>query len=325
MSEMPLDGAALRGAVDLSSLANRGASSSPQQQTPGQPAGQGEEASAGPVAVDSLVLDGTDQTVETFVELSMQVPVLVDLWAEWCGPCKQLTPVLEKVVADYAGRILLMKVDVDANPQLAQVFQAQSIPTVGVLLGGRPMQVFQGAVPEAQVREVIEQVLQIAAQNGVTGTATVTGAPDEPEDAEPEPEPLPPLHQEAHDAIDRGDYDAAVAAYDKAIAQNPKDDEARAGRAQVRLLARVSGASLEEVRAAAASAPGDLDAQLAVADMDISGGHIDDAFDRLLSLFPELDDDGKATVRERLLELFEIVGADPRVTKARARLAGLLF
>ncbi|WP_167131548.1 tetratricopeptide repeat protein [Paramicrobacterium chengjingii] len=322
MSDMPFDGASIRGAVDLSSLVNRGAPPT-QQGAPGQ--AQDAQPNSGPVVVDGLVLDGTDQTVETFVELSMQVPVLVDLWAEWCGPCKQLTPVLEKVVAEYAGKILLMKVDVDTNPQLAQVFQAQSIPTVGVLLGGRPMQVFQGAVPEAQVREVIEQVLQIAAQNGVTGTATVSEGTLESEEMEPEPEPLPPLHQEALDAIERGDFDAAVAAYDKAIAQNPKDDEAKAGRAQVRLLVRVNGASLDEARSAAASAPFDVDAQLAVADLDVSGGHIDDAFDRLLTLFPHVDDDGKATVRERLLELFEIVGADPRVTKARARLAGLLF
>ncbi|PFG31501.1 tetratricopeptide repeat protein [Paramicrobacterium agarici] len=322
MSEKPHDGAAVRGAVDLSSLANRGAQPAQQQPAPGASAQSGNS----PLVVESLILDGTDSTVEKFVELSMQVPVLVDLWAEWCGPCKQLTPVLEKVVTDYAGRILLMKVDVDANPQLAQVFQAQSIPTVGVLLGGRPMQVFQGAVPEAQVREVLEQVLQIAAQNGVTGTATVSGDTSAAENAEPEPEPLPPLHQEALDAIERGDYESAIAAYDKAIAQNPKDEEAKAGRAQVRLLVRVSGASLENVRNAAASAPRDVDAQLAVADMDVSGGHVDDAFDRLLTLFPELDDDGKTAVRERLLELFEIVGAaDPRVTKARARLAGLLF
>lgn len=322
MSDMPFDGASIRGAVDLSSLVNRGAPPT-QQGAPGQ--APDAQTNSGPVVVDGLVLDGTDQTVEKFVELSMQVPVLVDLWAEWCGPCKQLTPILEKVVAEYAGKILLMKVDVDTNPQLAQVFQAQSIPTVGVLLGGRPMQVFQGAVPEAQVREVIEQVLQIAAQNGVTGTATVSEDNLEAEEKEPEPEPLPPLHQEALDAIERGDFDAAVAAYDKAIAQNPKDDEAKAGRAQVRLLVRVNGASLDEARSAAASAPFDVDAQLAVADLDVSGGHVDDAFDRLLTLFPHVDDDGKTTVRERLLELFEIVGADPRVTKARARLAGLLF
>lgn len=322
MSDMPFDGASIRGAVDLSSLVNRGAPPT-QQGAPGQ--APDAQTNSGPVVVDGLVLDGTDQTVEKFVELSMQVPVLVDLWAEWCGPCKQLTPILEKVVAEYAGKILLMKVDVDTNPQLAQVFQAQSIPTVGVLLGGRPMQVFQGAVPEAQVREVIEQVLQIAAQNGVTGTATVSEDNLEAEEKELEPEPLPPLHQEALDAIERGDFDAAVAAYDKAIAQNPKDDEAKAGRAQVRLLVRVNGASLDEARSAAASAPFDVDAQLAVADLDVSGGHVDDAFDRLLTLFPHVDDDGKTTVRERLLELFEIVGADPRVTKARARLAGLLF
>lgn len=308
----------MRGAIDLSSLSTGAAAAAP-------PQGAGAPNSAeGALTVPSLVLDGTDQTVEQFVELSMQVPVLVDLWAEWCGPCKQLTPVLEKVVTEMGGRVVLMKVDVDTNPQLARVFQAQSIPTVGMLLGGRPMQVFQGAVPEAQVREVLTQVLEVAAQNGVTGTVQVAGGAETAE-AEPVEEPLPPLHQEALDAIERGEYAAAIEAYDTAIAQNPRDDEARAGRAQVRLLVRLDGKTLDKIRAEAASAPDDVEAQLAVADLDISGGHVDDAFDRLLALYPSLDDDGKNLVRERLLELFQVIGDDTRVTKARARLAGLLF
>ncbi|SEC58645.1 putative thioredoxin [Paramicrobacterium humi] len=313
-------GAGMRGAVDLSSLTTPAA----QNPQPGaaQPGGVQPDAQA--LTVPALVLDGTDQSIEQFVELSMQVPVLVDLWAEWCGPCKQLTPILEKVVGEFGGRIVLMKVDVDTNPQLARVFQAQSIPTVGMLLAGRPMQVFQGAVPEAQVRQVLEQVLEIAKQNGVTGTVQVEGAPEAATEAPAEP-PLPPLHQEALEAIERGDYDAAVHAYDTAIAQNPKDDEARAGRAQVRLLVRLGGQTLDEIRSRAAAEPGDVDAQLAVADLDVSGGHIDDGFDRLLTLYPSLDDDAQNRVRERLLELFQVVGEDPRVTKARGRLANLLF
>jgi putative thioredoxin len=158
----------------------------------------------------------------------------------------------------------------------------------------------------------------------VTGTVPVdeTDAPA----AEPEEPPLPPLHQEAFDAIERGDFEAAIEAYKKAIAQNPADDDAKAGLAQVSLLQRVQGKTLDEVRKAAADAPDDVDAQLDVADVDVSGGHVDDAFDRLLSLFPRLDADGKNRVRERLVELFEVVGAeDPRVVKARGRLASLLY
>jgi putative thioredoxin len=320
--------AGLRGAVDLSSLVNRPAPSAagaPAQPTaPGQPAG----APGAAVAVPALVVDATDATFSQVLELSNTVPVIVDLWAEWCGPCKQLSPVLDKLVAEYAGRLLLVKVDVDANPQLTEAFQAQSIPAVAAVIGGRPVQLFVGALPEAQVRDVFEQVLELAAQNGVTGTAVVDGAAAsaDGETPEPEPEPLPPHHQDAYDAIDRGDYDAAITAYRTAIAQDPRDQLAVAGLAQVSLIARLQGVTIADVRGAAAAAPTDVDAQLAVADLDVSGGHVDDAFDRVLTVFPSLDADGKDAARTRLLDYFEIVGLDdPRVAAARRRLTMLLY
>ncbi|HET6301169.1 tetratricopeptide repeat protein [Microbacterium sp.] len=306
-------GAALRGAVDLSALRNRPASS-PQGTAPaaGGPAG----------SVPSLVMDVTDETFGSALELSRTVPVVVDLWAEWCGPCKQLSPILEKVVTELAGRLVLAKVDVDANPQLAQAFRAQSIPMVVALVGGQPVPLFTGAVPEQQVREVFAQLLQLAAQNGVTGTVEVNGeAP-----AAPEEPPLPPLHAEAYEAIEAGDYTRAIAAYEKALAENPRDVDARAGLGQVKLLSRVQGLDLQATRDAAAADPTDVDAQLRMADLDIAGGHVDDAFDRLLDLFGALPSDQRAPVRERLLELFALVGdADPRVVRARGRLANLLF
>lgn len=317
MSENELGGAALRGAVDLSSLANRGTNQT-------APAGENAPQQGGNATVTDLVLDGSDSSVESFVQLSMTVPVVVDFWSERSEPSKQLTASLTTIVRESAGKLVLMKVDADANPQLAQAFQAQSVPLVGLLLGGRPMQLFQEVPPESQLREIVQQVLQIAQQQGVSGTVTVEGG-EAPEAAEEE-KPLPPLHQEAQDAIEAGEYERAIAAYDKAIAQNPKDDEARAGRAQVALLVRLGGRGLDEIRQAAASAPDDIDAQMAVADLDVSGGHIEDAFDRLLTLFADADDERRKTVRERLLDLFQVVGnADPRVTRARARLASLLF
>lgn len=309
----PTLGASLRGAVDLSSLRNRPA-----------PAGPGEEApvSAG-AAVPSLVLDVTDETFPQVLELSRTVPVVVDLWAEWCGPCKQLSPILEKVVLELAGRVVLAKVDVDANPQLSQAFRAQSIPMVVALVAGQPVPMFTGAVPEQQVREVFAQLLQLAAQNGVTGSASVNGETVQEEPAEPA---LPPLHAEAFDAIEAGDYARAVAAYEQALVENPRDAEARAGLGQVRLLDRVQGVDLQAARAAAASAPGDVEAQFTVADLDLAGGHVEDAFGRLLDLFAQLPAEDRAPVRERLLELFALVGdSDPRVIAARGRLASLLF
>jgi putative thioredoxin len=324
--------AGLRGAVDLSSLVNRPAPTAPgTAPAPGgvdQEGAPGAAPAGGAVAVPSLVVDATDATFSQVLELSNTVPVIVDLWAEWCGPCKQLSPVLDKLVTEYAGRLVLVKVDVDANPQLTQAFQAQSIPAVAAVIGGRPVQLFVGALPEAQVRDVFEQVLDLAAQNGVTGTAVVDGAPAEAdgEAPEPEPEPLPPHHQDAYDAIDRGDYDAAIAAYRTAIAQDPRDQLAVAGLAQVSLIARLQGVTIADVRGAAAAAPTDLAAQLAVADLDVSGGHVDDAFDRVLTVFPSLDAAGKDAARTRLLEYFEIVGLDdPRVAAARRRLTMLLY
>ena len=329
MTGLPPVPAGLRGAVDLSSLVNRpaapAAGAGAQPPAPGQPSGA---AGAPAVAVPGLVVDATDATFSQVLELSNTVPVIVDLWAEWCGPCKQLSPVLEKLVAEYAGRLLLVKVDVDSNPQLTEAFQAQSIPAVAAVIGGRPVQLFVGALPEAQVRDVFEQVLELAAQNGVTGTAVVDGAVGaaDGEAAEPEPEPLPPHHQDAYDAIDRGDYDAAITAYRTAIAQDPRDQLAVAGLAQVSLIARLQGVTIADVRGAAAAAPTDVDAQLAVADLDVSGGHVDDAFDRVLTVFPSLDAAGKDAARTRLLDYFEIVGLDdPRVGAARRRLTMLLY
>ncbi|MDN4615050.1 tetratricopeptide repeat protein [Leifsonia sp. F6_8S_P_1B] len=320
----------LRGAVDLSALVSRPAPGAPAAAAgPGAPAPGDAPAAAGEaLTLPSLYFEGTDANFNDFIELSMRVPIVVDLWAEWCEPCKQLSPILDRVVADYAGRLVLVKIDVDANPQLSQAFQAQSIPTVAAIVGGRPVQLFVGAVPEPQVRDVFEQLLQLAAQNGVTGTVSVdadAGLP-EGEQAEPQPEPLPPHHQDAYDAIDRGDFDAAIAAYKTAIAQDPRDTMAVAGLAQVSLLARLAGKSMDELRSAAAADPADAEAQLGVADLDLSGGHVEDAFDRLLTLFPKLDAAGKDTVRARLLDYFEIVGVDdPRVVRARARLASLLY
>lgn len=306
----PRTGAVLRGAVDLSSLRSRAAA----------PAGE----TAPPSGASSLVFDVTDATFGQVLELSRTVPVVVDLWAEWCGPCKQLSPILEKVVTELGGRLVLAKVDVDANPQLAQGFRAQSIPMVVALVAGQPVPLFTGAVPEQQVREVFAQLLQLAAQQGVTGVVPTGEAGAEAAD-EGEPA-LPPHHQEAFDAIEAGDYARAATAYEAALAEDPRDEQARAGLGQVRLLERVRDLDLQEARAAAAAAPLDPDAQFAVADLDVAGGHVEDAFARLLDLFAALPADARGPVRERLLELFGLVGdSDPRVLRARGRLSSLLF
>ncbi len=270
----------------------------------------------------------TDATFESVVDLSSRVPVVVEFYAPG------IQPALGAIVSSYGGRLVLATVDGAANPQLAQAFQVREVPAVAAIIAGRPVNLFLDIPPEAQVRQVFDELLALAAQNGVTGTIPMdpdAAAADAPgTDAEsataPVEEPLPPHHQEAYDAIAAGDYAGAVAEYKLAIAQNPRDALAVAGLAQASLLQRLDGADAGAMRAAAAASPADVSAALAVADLDVSGGHLDDAFERLLDLFPALDQASKDAVRARLLEYFEVAGADdPRVLAARRRLTNLLY
>lgn len=252
-------------------------------------------------------------------QLSTQVPVVFALWARFSEQSVAFTDTLEQVVDRYRGRLLLASVDAEAAPEIAQMFQAQSVPTVVALLGGRPVPLFNSTVPPEQVGQLLDELLVLAEQNGISGTV-------EPARADDEPEPLPPLHQEAVDALEAGDVDAAEAAYRKAIAENPGDREAKLALAQVHLLQRVLPLDAATVRAEAAAAPEDVAAQLAVADLDVSGGHVEDAFRRLLDLVRRTAGEDRDAVRLRLLELFDVVGAeDPRVVTARGALMRALF
>lgn len=304
MSDAP--GAVLRGAVDLSALRER--ANRPQPGPDG----------AAPAGI-SPVMDITEADFQAVVELSQSVPVLVELYDPRTGTNEALTSLVEQL----AGRIVLARTDVQTNPGIAQAFRAQQVPMGVAVIAGQPVPVFVGPADEAQLRELLGRLLELAAQQGVTGSVPVADADPAAEPVEPE---LPPLHAEAYAAIEAGEYDRAVTAYEQALAENPRDEEARAGLGQVKLLARVQGLELQAVRDAAAAAPLDVDAQFAVADMDMAGGHVDDAFGRLLDLFAQLPTDQRGPVRERLLELFGLVGdADPRVSRARGRLSSLLF
>ena len=333
MTNVPPSAASLRGAVDLSSLVNRaqapaapaGAAAAPAGGAAGAPAGA-PAAPGAPQTVDvpGLVLAADDASFTQFLDISAVVPVLVELVSSGLASSRELSPLLERVVTEHAGRVLLVRIDVDQSPQLGQAFQAQSVPTVAALIGGRPVGLFAGVIPEDQVRDVVQQVLELAQQNGVTGQAVAPGGSAEP--AAPVEEPLPPHHAEAYAFIEQGDYAAAAAEYRTAIAQNPRDALAAAGLAQVSLLHRLDGTAADEIRGAAAAAPDDVDAQLLVADLDLSGGHVEDAFTRLLELFPSADAAGREAIRQRLLEHFEVVGLeDPRVAVARRRLTRLLY
>jgi putative thioredoxin len=271
-----------------------------------------------------VIVDVTEATFEAeVINRSMQVPVVIDFWAEWCGPCKQLSPVLEKLAVDDAGKWVLAKIDVDAEQRLGQAFQIQSIPTVMAVIGGQPVPLFQGAVSEAQAREVLNEVLKVAAANGVTGTVSVD-VEDEP--AAPVGPPADPAYDEAQAALDRGDLDAALAAFTGILDRSPADTEAAAAVARCELLIRTRGADEPALRTRAADHQDDIDAQLAVADLDMLRGAVDDAISRLVDVVRRSAGDDRDRVRQRLVGLFEVLDPqDPRLASGRRALANALF
>lgn len=283
-----MPGPNLQGAIDLSGLVRRA-------QAPAQSPGQGEPGGTATAGV----ITATDESFGEVVELSQRVPVLV----EFVDPALEATGV-DAVVATYSGRIVLARVDPFASPQLAQAFRVEQVPFFAAVIAGRPLPLVAGLLPEEQLRDVLEQLLQVASQQGVTGSVDVSGA--EPVE-QPEP-PLPPRHQAALDAIEAGDYPTAIAEYEAAITENPRDDLAAAGLAQVRLLDRLGGDTADAT------------------DRAFAEGRVDEAFGALLDEFPGADQDGRDRIRARLLEFFEILGPDdPRVAPARLRLTNLLF
>jgi len=269
------------------------------------------------------VVDVTDETFPQIVEGSAQYPVIALLWLPTDAANAELATTLSALANEYAGQFLLARIDAVTYPQIAAAFQVQGVPTVVAVVQGQPIPLFAGNADAAQIRAVLGEILAAANQAGVTGRAPGAAEPLGPPIAEPE---LPPLHQEAFDAIDRDDLDAAVDAYQRALKQDPSDTMAQAGLAQVQLMQRARSANVEAVRAAAAKDPHDVDAAFAVADVDMLGGHVEDAFDRLLTVMADADGDNKERIRKRIVEYFDLIGpTDPRVNKARQRLTMLLY
>jgi putative thioredoxin len=283
----------------------------------------------GAVSPASLVIDVDEAGFERDVlQRSTEVPVVIDFWAEWCQPCKQLGPLLERLALEYNGRFVLAKVDVDANQMLMQQFGIQGIPAVFAVVAGQALPLFQGAAPEGQIRGTLDQLIQVAEERfGLTGLAVDTDAQDGEAVAPPVPAgPYDALLEAAVQALDAGDLGGAVQAYKNVLADDPGNTEAKLGLAQAELLKRVQDLDPQQVRKDAADKPGDVTAQIAAADLDLVGGHVEDAFGRLIDTVQRTAGDDRDAVRLRLLELFEVVGSDdPRVATARRALARALF
>ena len=291
----------LAGAVDLSRLAKPAAGA------------------AAPTSTSPYVFDVDERDFEELVlRRSLQVPVLIDFWADWCGPCKQLTPVLERLADEMAGAWVLAKVDTEANQAIAAQLQIQSIPSVFLALGGRLVPGFQGALPEAQLRAFLEQVLAAAEQAGIRGGGALT--------EQAAPPPADPDLVAAEDALAREDYAAAVSSYDALLARSPGDAEAVLGRAWAALLQRAAHLDPATVLAEAQERPDDVAAQTRAADVEVLSDRIQEAVDRLVAVVRRTAGDDRDAARLHLLELFSVLDQeDERVLTGRRSLANALY
>ncbi|MFF5103230.1 tetratricopeptide repeat protein [Streptomyces sp. NPDC000134] len=317
----------MSGVVDLAAVKAAQEAKAKAEQARAQAARQG---GGGAVSPADLVIDVDEAGFERDVlQRSTEVPVVIDFWAEWCEPCKQLSPVLERLAVEYNGRFVLAKIDVDANQMLMQQFGIQGIPAVFAVVAGQALPLFQGAAGETQIRGTLDQLVQVAEERfGLTGLPVDPEAePGAVQEASAAPAgPHDAALEAAVRALDAGDLGGAVRAYQNVLNEDPGNPEAKLGLAQAQLLQRVQDLDPQRVRKEAAERPSDVQAQIAAADLDLVGGHVDDAFSRLIDTVRGTFGDDRDAVRVRLLELFEVVGAeDPRVVAARRALARALF
>ncbi|WP_405488736.1 tetratricopeptide repeat protein [Streptomyces sp. NBC_00096] len=327
----------MSGVVDLAAVKAAGEAKAKAEQARAEAARKaaqgGAPSSAGAVAPSALVFDTDETRFESHVvPLSAEVPVILDFRADGFEQGRELSLLLERLTVEANGRLALAALDVAASQNLIREFRVQALPAVFAVVAGQAMPLFQDFAPEAEVRAVLAQLVQIAEERfGIIGLPVdpaAGGAAPGP-GAVPAEEPAGPydaLLDEAIAALDADDLDGAVRAYKNVLAADPANTDAKLGLAQTELFVRVKDMNPQAVRAAAADDPRDPAAQIAAADLDLAGGHVADAFGRLVDTVKVTFGDDRDAVRVRLLEMFEVVGPDnPLVTSARTALARVLF
>ena len=306
----------MTGAVDLSVLKERADAARTRPAAPSRPPGAG-PADADPAATPGVpaVVEVSEATFETEVlARSEQVLVLVDLWATWCEPCKQLSPLLERLATEANGAWILAKIDIDANPRIAQAFGVQSVPTVVAIALGQPVAAFQGVQPAAQITAWVDEIM---GKVGDQLTGLPAAEPTEPAEVED------PGMVAAEALLDDGDLEGAVAAYQALAEADPSNVEAASAARNVEFVIRAQSHDPAVVDSAE---PGDIEAQFAAADVLLLAQRPDDAFDRLIALVRATSGDERTQVRTRLLSLFELFDpAEPYVVSARRKLLSALY
>jgi putative thioredoxin len=316
------------GAVDLSGLTRPAPSGGATAGGGPAPTGSTEAGSAAGTA--AYAVDVSEQNFQTVLDASVTAPVVLVFYSPTRSPeSVSMAEDAATAAGEYDGRFLAGLTDIDASPTIAQAMQIPQVPLLLVILDGRPAaQPIPGVLTLDELRTLFNQLGQGLTAQGITGRHQPLQAPA-PEAGEPgneAAEQVDTRYAAAQQALQDDDVDGAVAEYQRLVDANPADTEAAAGLAMATLLQRTQGVDDAAARATADASPDDVPAQTMVADLDLLGGQVDDAIDRLVELVRRTSGDERNRAREHLLGIFAAIGNDdPRVLRGRQNLASALF